>query len=279
MNEAIRKVTERKEKGAIASKSRRRQTTSSHASVDADPSTSDTRRKVAEIRRDTSETKVDHGLNESEGSSGKHDREMQVARTEPCSPALSALVMAAARRGASGREQGPPQAQDEFFSAMTWVPSSIPREPRLPYPLVSSIWPTLPSRSQSEGVPAHVQTIEGLLSQSTRPQSPLPRPPRPRPQSLQMAYSSSPHSPLSIASSAPSTVSPPPSTNSTSFTPPSPSIPARTMSWAPYPTAPLVEQAAPGYALNPEPPVQHLQAPSQQGYFMHFSDSNRGSNL
>lgn len=271
---------------ATTKKPHRRQTTSPHASTDPD-SSSQTRRKVTEIRRDARESKVHNStplapLGESERSGRGHDGEIEVARTEPCSPALSAQVMAAAGHREStwvwegwspSHEGGGPQMLGRPYSDMSWGPPSFPLE--LPYPLVSSIWPNPPSQRYPEVIPTRVRAIEGLLSHSARPQSPVPRPPRPRPQSLQMVYSPSPRSPLSVTHSAPSTGSPPPSAISACFTPPRPSIPARSMSWALYSTVPFTEQVAPVYASSPGPPLQLLQAPGQQGYFMHYPDANR----
>ena len=271
-------------KAATTKKSRGHQTT---RSANADSSSLYTRRKVAEIRRDA---KVDHTtplpyLRESERSDREYDGEVEVARTEPCSPALRAQIMAAVgqrespwtlERWSPGHEEGPSQVQDGLYSAVTWHASSIPQEPHLPYPLVSSIWPNPPSQGHPEAVPPRVRALEGLLSHSSaaRTQSPVPRPPRRRPQSLQMPYSPPFRSLPPFTHSALSTVTPPPTAVSTSFTPPRPSVLSRSMSWIQYPTA---EQAVPAYASRPEPPTHLLQAPSQQGYFGHYPDSNRTS--
>jgi hypothetical protein len=171
-----------------------------------------------------------------------------------------------------GLEQSLPQMQNGYYSAVPWGPPSTPREPHLPYPPMASIWPP---QSQPEAVPVRVREIEGLLSHPARPQ-PSPRPPRPRPQSVHAPYSPSPRSPLSTAHSVPSMIFPPPSADSTSFTA-RPSISAMSTSWAQYPPTSVTEQPAPpaAYATSREPTVQHLQAPSQQGYFMHYPDSNR----
>ncbi len=120
-----------------------------------------------------------------------------------------------------------------------------------------------------------MRAIEGLLSHSARPQSPVPRPPRPRPHSLQMPFSPSSRSPLSATHSAPSTASPPPSAISTCFTPPRPPILTRSMSWAQYSSVPFTEQVAPVYASSPGPSIRLHQAPDQQGYFVHYPDANR----
>ena len=272
---------------ATAKKSHRHQTTSSHASADADSPSSQTRRKVTEIRRDAREARVHHSiplppLGESEPFGRGHDGEIEVARTEPCSPALTAQVMAAARHGEStwgwerwspGHEDSRPQVQGGPFSNMAWGPSSIPLE--LPYPLVSSIRPNPPSQRHPEVIPTRVRAIEGLLSHSARPQSPVPRPPRPRPHSLQMPFSPSSRSSFSVTHSAPSTASPPLSAISTCFTPPRPSIPNRSMSWAPYSSVPFPEQVAPVYASSPGPQIRLHQAPDLQGYFVHYPDANR----
>ena len=285
-------VTRGKEKAATTTKSRGRQTTSSRASADADSPSSYTRRKVAEIRRDVRDAKVDYStplpyLGESGRSDREYDGEVEVVRTEPLSLALRAQVMAATGHGEStwmlegwspGPEEGPPQIQDGLYGAMTWDSSSLPLEPRLPYPQMSSRWPNPPFQSHPEAVPARVRAIEGFLSRpSARTQSPVSRPPRPRPQSLQMPYSSFLCSPPSVTHSAPSTITPPPSAVSTSFAPPRPPVPSRSTSWAQHPTPPIIEQAIPAYASSPEPPTHLLQAPSQQGYFVHYQDSNRMS--
>lgn len=275
-----------KEKAATVRKSHRHQTTSSHTSADADSPSSQTRRKVTEIRRNAREARVHHSfplppLGESERFGRGHDREIEVARTEPCSPALTAQVMAAARHGEStggwerwspGHEDSCPQVHGGPISDMTWGPSPIPLE--LPYTLVSPIRPNPPSQRHPEVIPTRVRAIEGLLSHSARPQSPVPRPPRPRPHSLQMPFSPSPRSPFSVTS-APSTVSPPPSAISTCFTPSRPSIPTRSMSWAQYSSVPFPEQVAPVYASSPGPSIQLHQAPELQGYFVHYPDANR----
>ena len=287
INDAVKAVIKGKEKAATAKKSHRRQTTSPHASAHADSPSSQTRRKVTEIRRDAREAKVHHSiplppLGESERFGRGHDGEIEVARTEPCSPVLTAQVMAAARLGEStwvwerwspGQEDGYPQVQGGPFSNMTWGPSSIPLE--LPYPLVPSIRPNPPSQRHPQVIPTRVRAIEGPLSHSARPQSPVPRPPRPRPHSLQMPFSPSLRSPLSVPHSAPSTVSPPPSAISTCFTPPRPSIPTRSMSWTQYSTVPFTEQVAPAYASSPGPSIRLHQAPGQQDYFVHYPDANR----
>jgi hypothetical protein len=264
------------EKAVTTKMPQKRQMASPHAPLGADSPSSQTRRKVTEIRRDAREAKVHNStstplsaLGESERSGGEHGGEVEIARTEPCGPALSAQIMAAARHGESTWvwEGWSPQMQGRPYSDMAWDSSSIPLE--LPYPLVSSIWPNPPPQRHPEVIPTRVGAIEGLLSHSARPQSPVPRPPRPRPQSLQLRYSPSPLSPPSLTHSAPPTVSPPSSAISTCFTPPRPSIPAQ------YSTLPFTEQVAPVYASSPRPPIQLLQAPSQQGYFMHYPDANR----
>lgn len=260
--------------------------TSPHAPADAEFSSSQTRRKVTEIRKDAREAKVHNTtstpfprLGESEPSGRGQHGEIEVARTEPCSPVLSARVMAAVRHGeptwvwegwGPSHEDCCPQVQGRPYSDIACGSSSIPLEP--PYPLISSIWPNPRSQRQCEVIPTRLRAIEGLLSHPARPQSPVPRPPRPRPQSLQMPYSLSPRS---VTHSAPSTMSPPPSAISTCFTPPRPSMPARSTSWAQYSTVPFTEQVAPVYASSPGPSIQLLQAPGQQGYFMHYPDANR----
>jgi len=284
INEAVKVATRGNERAVPAKRARGRQMTSPHAPADAGSSPSRTRRKVAEIRRDARDAKVDHRTSlppssEPESSGREHDGEIEVVRTEPCGSVLRAQVMAAARHGEStwvwegwspGHEDGCPQIQDEPYGHMAWGPSSIPLE--LPYCLQNP-----PSQLHPEVLPDRLRTIEGRLSHSARPQSPVHRPPRPRPQSLQMPYSPSPRSPLSVTHSAPSTVSPPPSAISTGFTPPRPSIPARSMSWTQYSTVPFTERVARAYATSPGPPIQLLQAPGQQGYFVHYPDSNRTS--
>lgn len=280
-------MTTGKEKVATVKKSRGRQTTSTHAPVDTGSSSSYTRRKVAEIRKDIRGAKIDRSaalphLDDSERYGREYDGEIEVARTEPCSPALSARVMAAAGHGEStwmfggwnhGQEEDLAQMQAGPHGA-TVGDLSIPMEPRLPYPLVSPIWPNLPPQIHPEATPTRMRTIEGPLSHSVRTQSPVPRPLRPQPQPLQTQYSPPLRSPLSVTHSAPSTVSPPPSATSTSFTPPRPSIPAGSTSWGQYPAVPFTEQAVPACALGPEPPVQPFQA---QGYFAYYPDSNRTS--
>lgn len=217
-----------------------------------------------------------------------------MVRTEPCSLALRAQIMAATGHAGAdwalegwspSHEQGHPQVQDALYGTMTWGSPPLPLEPRLPYPLLSSIWPNPPSQPHPEAVPARVRAIEGLLSHpSTRTQSPVQRPsrPRPRPQSLQMPYSpflrSPPPPPPSVTHSTLSTVTPPPSAVSTSSTPPRPSLPSRSMSWVQYSTAPISDQAFPAGTASPEPPTHLLQAQNQQGYFMHhYPDPNRTS--
>jgi hypothetical protein len=260
--------------------------TSTTALSDADWSSLHTRRKVVEIRKDVREAKVERCtplafLDDPERSGREYDGEVEVARTEPCSPALTARVMAAARHGGTtwmlegwnpDHEQGPPQMQNGLY----WDLSSIPREPRLPYPLMSSIWPTPPPQGQPEAIPARVRAIEGPLHHSTRPLSPVPHSARRRPRSLQPFHSPSSRSPPLVTHSTPPTGHTPHSVVPTTVTPPQPSTPAGSISWTPYPAAPLTEQTASNYLGSS---IQLFQVPSQHGYFVHFPDSSRTSPL
>ena len=272
-----------------ARRSQGRQTASTHAPGDPHSSSSYTRRKVAEIRRDVRDAKVvcDAPLphsTEAERSGREYDDVVEVARTEPCSPVVLARVMAAAglraestwavRGWSPGHEEEAPKMQDGHYGAMAWNPQYT-RELSLPG---SSMWPNPQSQGHHEAIPARFHAIEGLLSHSAGPQSPIPRPSPRRPQSLQMPYSSSPSSPLSVTHSAPSTASLPSSAISTSFPPPRPLVPARPISWAQYSSAPRTGHATPAYAPSPGPSIQLPQAPpSQHGYVVHYPDSNRMS--
>ena len=261
MNEVVNATARGKEKAATTKRSRGRQT-ASHTLINANQPPSHTRRKVAEIRRDVREATRDPGvpppqrIDRFECTRGDHDAEIQVVRTEACSPALSALVMATAGYGQSNwMSEGCRVSQQPPQDHQNSAPSSVHQAPQLLYPAPSSVFMTLPLQDQPV-TNAQVQMTEGLSSHCTRSTSHVPyllypqhQCPRPYPlPSTSSMHSTSLHS----------------------------SIPTRPMSWTQYPLASFAGQAASSSALSgPGPPIQVLQLPNQGEDAMDYPHPNR----
>ena len=275
-NQVVNVPATAKGKAATTKRSRKRQTTTPHTPINANQRPPRPRRKAAASRRDVQEVKVNpgvpppHWIDKMESASGGNDAEVEeVVRTEACSAALSALIMAAARpRGSEGpcASQEPPQNhQDGLYNSLHRESLSIHQAPQLQYLGPSSI--TMSPSSQDHPVTtddARVRTIEGPLSHSTR--------------SLSRAspFSHSRHqSPPPLSLSSPSMAHP--SCNSMPFTPPRPSFLARSLSWIQCPSAPFTGQAASGFVTSPDPAIQAFQAPCQDGYTMDYPYPNRMS--
>jgi hypothetical protein len=268
-NHVVNATARSRGKAATTKRSFRRQTTAPHTLTDANQRPSRTRSRAAGICKDVRGVKVNTDVppplwtNKLEGISGGHNAEVEeVVRTETCSAALSALVMATARPMESEvrwASQGPPQNhQNGLYSTLHRDPLSIHQVPLLQYPIPPSISMSLPSQDQPVTTDTRMQTIEGQLSHPTRSPSRASPLLHPRHQSPSMAY-------------------PPCSPNSTYFTAPRPSLLARSLSWIQYPSAPFTEHAAPAFVSSPDPAMQAFQAPCQDGDTMDYPYSNRMS--
>ena len=194
----------------------------------------------------------------------------EVVRTEACSAALSALVMAMVRpRESVGwyASQGPPQHhQNGIYSPLHRDPLSIHQAPRLQYSGLSSITMSPTSQDQPVTTDARMRTIEGPLSHHTR--------------SLSHAspFLHSRHqSPRLLSLSSPSMAYPSRNSSSMPITPPQPSFLARSFSWMQCPSAPFTGQAAPAFVSSPGPAIQAFQVPFQDGYTVDYPYPNRMS--
>ena len=262
-----------KEKATTVKRSRRRQTTTPQTLIDANQRPPRPRRKAAGGCRDVREVKANpgvpppHWIDKLESASGGNGAEVEeVVRTEACSPALRALIMAAARpRESEGpyASQGPPQNhQDGFYNSLHRDSLSIHQAPRLQYLGPSSITMSPSSQDHPVTTDARVRTIEGPSSHSTRSLS------------RDSPFLHSRHqSPRPLPLSSPSMAHP--SCNSMPFTPP-PFL-ARSLSWIQCPSAPFTGQAASGLVSSPDPAIQGFQAPCQDGYTMDYPYPNRMS--
>ena len=276
-NQVVDVTTRAKEKATTTKRPSRRQTTTPHTLVDANQRPPRTRRRAAGSSKDVREAKANPGvpppqwMDKLEGSSVGNNAEMEeVVRTEPCSAALSALVMAMARPRESEEwcaSQGPPpDHQDGLYSSLHRDSSSIHQAPRLQYSGLSSITMSPSSQDQPVTTDARVRTIEGPLSHPTR--------------SLSHAspFLHSRHqSPRLLSLSSPSTAYPSCNSSSMPITPPQPSFLARSLSWIKCPSAPFTEQAASAFVSSPGPAIQAFQVPFQDGYTMDYPYPNRMS--
>lgn len=273
-NQAVNVPARAKEKPATTKRPRRRQATTPHTPIDANQRPPRPRRKAAGSYRDVREVKANsgvpspHWIDKLENASGGNDAEVEeVVRTEACSAALSALIMAAARpRESEGpcASQGPPQNhQDGLYGPLHRESLSIHQAPQLQYLGPSSI--TMTPSSQDEPVTSHarVRTIEGPSSHSTRSLS-----------RLSPFLHSRHQSPRPLSLSSPSMAHP--SCDSMPFTPPS-SFLARSLSWIQCPSAPFTGQTASGFVTSLDPAIQAFQAPCQDGNNMDYPYPNRMS--
>ena len=249
-NQLVNVTTRGKETAAAAKRPRRRQT----------PRPPRLRRKATEIRRGFREVRGDPSVpppqwvGDLERTSGDRDGEMEVARTEPCSPALSALIMATAGRSPQSHGNGVQSSLHGDFSQAPW----------LLYPTPSSISMSLPSQDQPVVTDAMMRTAEALLSRPTSSPSHASHPGRPRHQSLPP-----------ISPSSPPMTHPPYGSSSVRLTPPRPSFLARSLSWMQHP---LAGQAASAYASSrPDLGIQAHQPHSQEGYIIDYPHPNRTS--
>jgi hypothetical protein len=263
-SEAVNATARGKGKVVTTKRSRGRQTASPYTA--ANTKQHHTRRRVAGIRRDLREAKgaldapPPQWRDRLENTSGEHDAKIEIVRTETCSPALSALVMATARgRESNSMWEGPcadgrsiRDEQNGHYRSVHSEPASVHHAPGLLYPTPPSTSTSPPSQDQPMAIDSQVQAIEGLVWRPTRLPSCTPRILRPRHQYRQ-PFSPSPHS----------MTSPPPGASSIHFTSSRPSILARSMSWVHCPLAPSTEQAASACAGAT---IQATQAPSQEGY-------------
>jgi len=276
-NQVVNATASGKAKATTTKRSIRRQTAAPHTLTDANQRPSRARRRAAGTWRDEREIKANtgvpqpHWIDKLEGSSGGHNAEVEeVVRTETCSAALSALVMATARpRGPEGQyaSQGPPQNdQNELYSTPHRDPLSVHQAPRLQYHIPSWISMSPPSQDQPVTTDARVRTTEALPSHPTRSlshASPILHPCHQSP------------GPLSLSS--PPTTYPLCSPGSTYFTAPRPSLLARSLSWIQCPSAPFTGQAASAFVSSPEPAIQAFQAPYQDGGTVDYPYPNRTS--
>lgn len=272
-NQVVNATARGKGKVATTKRSLRRQTTAPHTLTDANQRPSRTRRKAADVREVKANPGVPspHWMDKLEGTSGGHNAEVEeVVRTETCSAALSALVMATAYPRESEERyasQGPPQSHHNgLYSTLHRDPLSIHQAPQLQYLIPSSTPMSSASQDQPVNTDARVRTIEGLLSHPTRTLS--------RASPFLHSRHQSPR-PLSLPS--PPTTHPPRSSSSTHFTAPRPSFLARSLSWMQCPSAPFTGQAAPAFVPSPDPATQSFQAPCQDGDNMDYPYPNRMS--
>jgi len=274
-NQVVNATARGKEKAVTTKRSRKRQASTPYTLTDANQHPPRTRRRAPGICRDVRELKPNPGvpqhqwIDKFEGAIRGDGGEMEeVVRTEACSPALSALVMATARhKGSEGQwaSQGPLQShQNGLCSSLHSDLLSVHQAPWLQYPIPSSIPMSPPSQDQPMTTDARLWTIGGLLSHPTRSLSRASHPLHSRHRSLQ---------PLSL--SPPSTAYPPRGSSSMRLTPPRSSFLARSLSWIQCPSAPFTGQAASAFASRPDPAVPAFQAPYQDGYTMDYSHPNR----
>ena len=261
-------------KVATTKSSLRRQTTTPHSLAVANQRPSRARRKAVGICRDVREVKANpgvlppHWMDKLEDTSGGHNAEVEeVVRTETCSAALSALVMATAfPRESEGRcaSQSPPQNHHNgLYSTLHRTPLSIHQAPQLQYLIPSSTPMSLPSQDQPVNTDARVRTIESHPTRTLSRASPF--------------LHSRHQSPRPLSLPSPPTASPPYSSSSTHFTTPRPSFLARSLSWMQCPSAPFTGQATPAFGSSPDPATQAFQAPCQDGDIMDYPYPNRMS--
>ena len=213
------------------------------------------RRRATETWRDAREAKGDQGVPLAHLTYGldlTNRGHIEVVRTEPCSPALSALAMAAAGyREAVGQctgQQSPHNHQNGLYSPPLIDPFSVHQAPQPQYPIPSSMSTSLMSQDQPATTGAQMQAMSSHHAISPSRQS-----------------------------SSMSTTYPPRGSNSMRFSTPLPLILARSLSWVPYPLVPFTEQAASTHASNLGPVVHCLQAPGQDGHTMDYPHPIRTS--
>jgi hypothetical protein len=266
MNQVVNATARGKERATTTKRSRRRQTAAPHTLTDANQRPPRTRRRAAGIYRDAREVKANLGVPPSqwtdkmEGTSGGYNAEIEVVRTEICSPALSALVMATACQGRFATEGPSQNHQNGLYSSLHRDPLSVNQAPWLQHAIPSSISMSLLPQDQPVTTDARVRTIGGLSSHPTR--------------SLSRAshfLRSSHQSPPPLSLSPPSMAHPPCNSSSMRFTPPRPSFLARSLSWIQCPSAPFTGQTASAIVSRPGPAIQAFQAPCQDGYTLDYS--------